>query len=159
MAKRSLSPDLIPGYKRHQTYPPSLQSSHNSRFPLRFGSLFDELILLIFTYLSWEDLCTVQSVSHSFQRLASDNGLWRSLYILNFGRTRLQGSRGYATRADGREVKPLPGRALLKHESGAQDWKWMFRISSNWKKGVCGSTGIAAFCDVEFISKMQVAVR
>jgi hypothetical protein len=33
---------------------------------------------------------------------------------------------------DGREVKALPGRARV---DGVKDWKWMFRISSNWRTG------------------------
>jgi len=49
-----------------------------------------------------------------------------------YGRTRLRGARGVIARPDGREVKPLPGRA--KDES-SRSWKWMFRISSNWRRG------------------------
>ena len=50
-----------------------------------------------------------------------------------YGRTRLRGVRGVIARPDGREVKPLPGRA--KDES-SRNWKWMFRISSNWRRGM-----------------------
>ena len=133
MPKRSLSPPLSPPAKRFeldvdshshisQTAPLSLQSS-----------LYDELILCIFSHLSWVDLCAVQATNRNWSRLAKDNELWRNLYIRTFGRPRLRGGGGTFGRADGREVKPLPSRAKgLK----LRDWKWMFRISSNWRKGM-----------------------
>ena len=58
--------------------------------------------------------------------------LWKSLYIREFGRTRLRGVRGFIGRGDGREVRPLPGRA---RSEDVKDWKWMFRISLNWRRG------------------------
>ena len=45
---------------------------------------------------------------------------------------RLRGVRGFIGRGDGREVRPLPGRAKAED---VKDWKWMFRISSNWRTG------------------------
>lgn len=39
---------------------------------------------------------------------------------------------------DEREIKPLPGRARVE-DGGIKDWKWMFRISSNWRKGALRS--------------------
>ena len=60
--------------------------------------------------------------------------LWKSLYISEYGRLRLRGARGFIGRGDGREVKPLPGRAKAED---VRDWKWMFRISSNWRTGEC----------------------
>ena len=59
--------------------------------------------------------------------------MWKSLYISEYGRTRLRGVRGFAVRGDGKEVRPLPGRA--KADPEIRDWKWMFRISSNWRTG------------------------
>ncbi|KAF8806459.1 hypothetical protein BYT27DRAFT_7339095 [Phlegmacium glaucopus] len=132
MSKRSLSPATLPSSKRLHTTriakSPSVQ-------PLRFDDcLYDELILYIFSYLSWVDLCVSQPTNHNWARLAADNELWRNLYLRTYGRTRLRGSKGFISRADGREVKPLPGRAKTDQ---LKDWKWMFRISSNWKKGRC----------------------
>jgi F-box-like len=94
--------------------------------------LYDELILYIFSYLSWVDLCVSQPTNRNWARLTADNELWRNLYMRAYGRTRLRGSKGFISRADGREVKPLPGRAKTDQ---LKDWKWMFRISSNWRKG------------------------
>ena len=56
------------------------------------------------------------------------------MYLSEYGRARLRGVRGYIGRVDGREVRPLPGRARVEDE-GIKDWKWMFRISSNWRTG------------------------
>ncbi|KAI0737577.1 hypothetical protein C8Q80DRAFT_312993 [Daedaleopsis nitida] len=47
---------------------------------------------------------------------------------------RLRGARGFIARDDGRVVRPLPGRARVDE---VRDWKWMFRISSNWRTGRC----------------------
>ena len=135
MSKRSLSPAILPPSKRLHTTritkPPPLQ-------PLRFDNcLYDELILYIFSYLSWVDLCISQPTNRNWARLTADNELWRDLYLRTYGRTRLRGSKGFICRADGREVKQLPGRAKSDRAKSDQlkDWKWMFRISSNWRKG------------------------
>ena len=130
MSKRSLSPAILPPSKRLHTTSitkaPPLQ-------PLRFDNcLYDELILYIFSYLSWVDLCVSQPTNRNWARLTADNELWRNLYLRTYGRTRLRGSKGFISRVDGREVKQLPGRAKSDQ---LKDWKWMFRISSNWRKG------------------------
>ena len=130
MSKRSLSPAFLPPPKRLHTTritkTPPLQ-------PLRFDNcLYDELILYFFSYLSWVDLCVSQPTNRNWARLTADNELWRDLYLRTYGRTRLRGSKGFIGRADGREVKQLPGRAKSDQ---LKDWKWMFRISSNWRKG------------------------
>jgi hypothetical protein len=54
--------------------------------------------------------------------------------VSEYGRARLRGVRGHIGRNDGREVRPLPGRAKAE-DGGVKDWKWMFRISSNWRTG------------------------
>lgn len=133
MSKRALSPNLLPPAKRLHT-----TGSHRAttRAPFSFNdSLYDELVLSIFSHLSWVDLCSAQATSTHWCRLASDNTLWKNLFIKVFGRSRLRGSRGYAIRSDGREVRPLPGRIHSKPDP-VMDWKWMFRISSNWKRGM-----------------------
>lgn len=56
------------------------------------------------------------------------------MYINEYGRTRLRGGRGFIGRGDGREIKPLPGRSAIPEE--VKDWKWMFRISTNWRTGM-----------------------
>ncbi|KAL4258276.1 F-box domain-containing protein [Pleurotus pulmonarius] len=132
--KRSLSPAaaILPPPKRRE-----LLSNTNPHDILRTGleRLYDELIVHIFSYLSYADLCAAQAASRNWYRLASDNHIWKSLYLSAFGRTRLRGARGFVDRTDGREVRPLPGRAR-GHED-TKDWKWMFRISSNWRRGRC----------------------
>ncbi|KAA1474241.1 hypothetical protein DENSPDRAFT_840811 [Dentipellis sp. KUC8613] len=96
--------------------------------------LYDELILHIFSYLPWADLCAVQATNRNWSRLSADNQLWKSLYLTEYGRSRLRGGRGFIGRADGREIKPLPGRA---HADELKNWKAMFRISTNWRTGRC----------------------
>ncbi|KAG9220660.1 hypothetical protein CCMSSC00406_0003759 [Pleurotus cornucopiae] len=132
--KRSLSPAaaILPPPKRRElllnTKPPDPDKTGLER-------LYDELIVHIFSYLSYADLCAAQAASRNWYRLASDNHIWKSLYLSAFGRTRLRGARGFVDRTDGREVRPLPGRA--KGHEDTKDWKWMFRISSNWRRGRC----------------------
>lgn len=132
MSKRAHSLSLLPPAKRFHA------SGHATTHPitqiLNFeNSLYDELILCIFAYLSWSDLCTTQATSRNWARLAADNELWRKQYLSVYGRTRLRGTKGFIARLDGREVRPLPGRAKADQH---KDWKWMFRISSNWRKGM-----------------------
>ncbi|KAF9469971.1 hypothetical protein BDZ94DRAFT_1243664 [Collybia nuda] len=134
--KRHLSPAPLPTPKRFRD-----SSIPEQRLGLRNGlsfddSLYDELILCIFSHLSWVDLCTAQPTNKKWCRLTADNELWRNLYLITFGRPRLRGARGHLARSDGREVRPLPGRAAGSYI--LKDWKWMFRISSNWRKGRCG---------------------
>ncbi|KAF9526594.1 hypothetical protein CPB83DRAFT_794420 [Crepidotus variabilis] len=132
MSKRSHSPGFLPPAKRFHALEPLL-TQHGAH--LSFDRLlYDELILVIFSYFSWGELCSTQSVSKNWARLAGDNEIWRRLYLKEFGRTRLRGSKGFFVRKDGREVKPLPGRA---RNDLYKDWKWMFRISSNWRRGRC----------------------
>ncbi|KAI0268785.1 hypothetical protein BC834DRAFT_867204 [Gloeopeniophorella convolvens] len=134
MAKRSLSPGHLPPAKRAHlaSSPPSPASVEAySGFD---SLLYDELILHIFAFLSYVDLCALQATNRNWARLCLDNQLWKSLYLREFGRLRLRGLRGSAGRKDGRETKGLPGRATADE---VQDWKRMFRISANWRSGRC----------------------
>ncbi|GBE81389.1 hypothetical protein SCP_0311180 [Sparassis crispa] len=132
MSKHSLSPAPLPPSKRQHVQGPS-HSNHSSRSNFD-ALLYDEIVLVIFSYLSWTDLCAIQSTNRNWSRLALDNQLWKALYLGEYGRTRLRGVRGFIGRGDGREVRPLPGRAKSEE---VKDWKWMFRISSNWRTGRC----------------------
>lgn len=132
MSKRSLSQGLLPPAKRLHLSGKS--RPHGSQILSFENSLYDELILCIFSYLSWVDLCATQATSRNWARLAGDNELWRDQYLRVFGRTRLRGAKGFFARMDGREMKPLPGRAT--RVEAQKDWKWMFRISSNWRNGM-----------------------
>ncbi|KAF5355204.1 hypothetical protein D9756_005414 [Leucocoprinus leucothites] len=132
MSKRSLSPQDLPPAKRLHIALPKTSQKHVSIV----DALYDELILSIFSYLSWFDLCVTQLINRTWARLAVDNELWRIQYLLTFGKPRLRGVRGPTIRPGSREVKPLPVRARV-NESVYKDWKWMFRISSNWRKGRC----------------------
>ncbi len=142
MTKHRLSPAPLPPSKRLHSI--NSDGSHPSSKPrLTFETaLYDELILCIFSHLSWVDLCATQSTSRTWCRLAADNELWRVLYLRVYGRPRLRGARGFIGRADGREVRSLPGRAKIED---LKDWKWMFRISSNWRTGM---QGLAYRCKV-----------
>ncbi|TRM70016.1 hypothetical protein BD626DRAFT_476051 [Schizophyllum amplum] len=140
MGKHTLSPAPLPPRKRAQV---AAHQTPKSSPALTFDTaLYDELILLCFSFLSYTDLCLSQSTSRNWARLSADNHLWKGLYLRTFGRARLRGTRGFIGRTDGREVRPLPGRAVRggggegKH-ADYRDWKWMFRISANWKSGRC----------------------
>ncbi|KAF8757214.1 F-box-like [Rhizoctonia solani] len=70
------------------------------------------------------------------------------MFLREFSRSRLRGSRGFATQPN-REIKPLPSRAQAHGEGQNSDdylpenfvdWRWMFRVSSNWSRGRCTAT-------------------
>ncbi|KIJ49712.1 hypothetical protein M422DRAFT_66161 [Sphaerobolus stellatus SS14] len=154
MSKRPPSPTprvTLLSKRRH------VQAPSNSREgPITFdSSLYDELILLIFSHLSYRDLCAVQAINQNWARLSLDNQLWRNLYLQEFGKTRLRGSRGFplaASRLDGLEVKPLPDRARSQPAPSPElvkDWKWMFRISRNWETGRSSSEEEVTWPDSE----------
>ena len=70
MSKRAHSPDSLPDAKRAH----GLESSSRHHIsPSSFNALYDEVILVIFSYLSYNDLCTVQPVNRDWSRLALDN--------------------------------------------------------------------------------------
>ncbi|KAF9451985.1 hypothetical protein P691DRAFT_662064 [Macrolepiota fuliginosa MF-IS2] len=140
MSKRSFSPQDLPASKRLHTSHAKPLNRHLSFV----ASLYDELLLTIFSYLSWVDLCAAQLINREWARLASDNELWRKQYLLVYGRSRLRGSRGFTGRFDGREVRSLPARARTDG-SAYRDWKWMFRISSNWRRGRCSVDELPRF--------------
>ncbi|KAI6038486.1 hypothetical protein EDC04DRAFT_1965716 [Pisolithus marmoratus] len=132
-SKRRPSPATLPVAKRHVG--PQLSSERRSVVAFD-NALYDELILFIFSFLNYRDLCAIEATNKNCSRLASDDQLWKGLFLREFGRPRLRGGRGFYGRADGRLVKPLPSRACPAEES-AVNWKWMYRISSNWRNGRC----------------------
>ncbi|KAF5317044.1 hypothetical protein D9611_003946 [Ephemerocybe angulata] len=139
MPKHDLSPAPMPPAKRLHTLETSkMEPRHILTFE---NSIYDELVLCVFAHLSWMDLCVAQTINKKWARLSADNELWRREYLRVFGRTRLRGGRGLVGRSDGRETKPLPGRASAEE---VKDWKWMFRISSNWLRGRCKAEGLLA---------------
>jgi len=73
MAKRSLSPVHLPLAKRAHLIAPSPSTSLPPAQPNTFECLYDELILHIFTFLSYTDLCTVQTTDRNLARLSLDN--------------------------------------------------------------------------------------
>ncbi|KAG2364387.1 hypothetical protein BDR07DRAFT_1470904 [Suillus spraguei] len=140
MSKHRLSPAPLPPAKRLHNTRISLQGH---RLITTFdNALYDELILFIFSFLNSRDLCAMQGTNRNCARLASDNQLWKALFVREYGKTRLRGGKGFYGRTDGRSVKPLPSRvsASTSSDDDALDWKWMYRISSNWKNGNNSST-------------------
>ena len=131
MSKHTLSSAPLPAAKRLRSLVGPSDPFCGRSSSLN-DSLSDELVLCIFSYLSWVDLCTVQATNRNWCRLAADTELWRKLYLSVYGRSRLRGASGFLARSDGKEMKSLPGGAM---PAANKDWKWMFRISSNWRRG------------------------
>ena len=70
--KRELSLAPLPPSKRAHTYAESLLDVHQPQ--LAFDTLlFDEIILLILSHLSWTDLCAMQATNRNLSRLSLDN--------------------------------------------------------------------------------------
>ncbi|KAG8213790.1 hypothetical protein J3R82DRAFT_10502 [Butyriboletus roseoflavus] len=134
-AKRQLSPvPLHPPKRQHGLYSPSPRG-----IAMSFDdALYDELVLFIFSFLNSRDLCAIQAANKNCSRLACDNQLWKTLFIRDFGKARLRGGKGFYGRTDDRLVKRLPSRASAD-DSQSLNWKWMYRISSNWRNESLGS--------------------
>jgi len=73
MAKRSLSPVHLPPSKRAHLIAPSPSTFLPPAQSNTFECLYDELILHIFTFLSYTDLCTLQATNRNLARLSLDN--------------------------------------------------------------------------------------
>ncbi|KAJ3554924.1 hypothetical protein NM688_g2853 [Phlebia brevispora] len=142
MSKHRLSPDNLPPQKRLHTTSSSFSHTPSHPQATNLATLYDEIVLVIFSFLSYRDLCAIQRTNHNWSRLALDNQLWKKLYLSEYGRARLRGVRGFVGRTDGREVKPLPSRAKAEDTDDTRDWKWMFRISTNWRIGRCTTESV-----------------
>ncbi|KAF8678446.1 F-box-like [Rhizoctonia solani] len=148
MPKRPHSPSLnsVLSVKHAHTHSVNFPNRHSvSNFDT---ILSDETVLGIFAYLDPYHLCLARLVNKHWDRLATDNHLWRVMFLREFSRSRLRGSRGFATQPN-REIKPLPSRAQAHGEGQNSDdylpenfvdWRWMFRVSSNWSRGRCTAT-------------------
>ncbi|KAG8746954.1 hypothetical protein FRC12_014178, partial [Ceratobasidium sp. 428] len=142
MPKRSHSPtlDSVLSVK----YPHTYHNGHLNHSLIRnFDSaLSDETVLTIFGFLDSYHLCLVRTVNKHWNRLATDNHLWRIMFLQEFSQQRLRGSRGFSQHAN-REIKPLPSRVRNEGDvisvrdvlpENYTDWRWMYRISSNWSR-------------------------
>ena len=70
MSKHRLSPAPLPIAKRQH----SLNPASERRTVISFDSaLYDELLLLIFSFLDSRDLCAVEAANRNCSRLAIDN--------------------------------------------------------------------------------------
>lgn len=70
MTKREHSPAVLSPPKRiHGAHDISTRAALDSPF----DHLYDELVLVIFSYLAYNDLCAAQHVSRNWARLALDN--------------------------------------------------------------------------------------
>lgn len=75
MSKHTLSPAPLPPSKRLHTLQDSDLATlyHVQPRPTFDSLLYDEVILVIFSYLSWMDLCTTQRTNRNWSRLSLDN--------------------------------------------------------------------------------------
>lgn len=81
MSKRPLSLAILPEAKRvHGVAPHHIDLAYSP-----FTALYDEIILVIFSYLAYTDLCTAQHVSRDWSRLALDNQVLRTLTDASVG--------------------------------------------------------------------------
>ena len=76
MLKHRLSPDNLPPHKRLHT-----SSSHTPSYlhATNLATLYDEIVVVIFSFLSFEDLCAVQRTNRNWSRLALDNQVLTSI--------------------------------------------------------------------------------
>lgn len=84
-------------------------------------ALPEDIMIRILSYLDASELATVSRVSSEWARLAADPALWRHLYL--------------STYAKAAAVTTSPVRT--------RPWRDLYRISSNWRRGVARSTTVA----------------
>jgi hypothetical protein len=84
MAKRSLSPAHLPPAKRSHPSTPSTSAYVPPARPNCFENLYDELVLHIFTFLSYTDLCALQTSNRNLARLSLDNQVHSTFHPRNF---------------------------------------------------------------------------
>lgn len=70
--KRELSLAPLPPSKRAHTFTEPSLDIHKPKLPFDV-LLFDEIILLILSHLSWADLCAMQATNRNLSRLSLDN--------------------------------------------------------------------------------------
>lgn len=74
MSKHRLSPAPLPAAKRlHRNAIQIVLSTPVLNFDT---SISDEIVLVIFSYLSWVDLCAIQQTNRHWARLATDNQVY-----------------------------------------------------------------------------------
>ncbi|KAL8996652.1 MAG: hypothetical protein Q9169_003876 [Polycauliona sp. 2 TL-2023] len=110
----------------------------------RFSALSDELLLVLLSYLTVQDLTRCE---HRLRLLASDSQIWKSAYYDRFVRPR-------AARIPGiREANALNKSLLyssklskwledgpLVKRGGATNWKRQYKLRHNWSRGSCKRT-------------------
>ncbi|GAA5894471.1 hypothetical protein JCM6882_004830 [Rhodosporidiobolus microsporus] len=102
------------------TKPPAKRSRPSTILPVLSleGSLSEEILLCVLSFLSANDLVTVARVSSAWHRLSYDPQLWRDLYLRTYASasTRRQATSG------GYVVRTRP-------------WRDLYKISTNWRSG------------------------
>ncbi|GAA5893700.1 hypothetical protein JCM6882_007882 [Rhodosporidiobolus microsporus] len=82
------------------------------------GSLSEEILLRVLSFLSAHDLVTVARVSSAWHRLSYDPQLWRDLYL-----------RTYASISTRRQA------AMGGYVARTRPWRDLYKISTNWRSG------------------------
>ena len=73
MTKHRLSPDTLPPPKRLHTSSSTGTHASSHALATSLATLYDEIVLVIFSFLSYTDLCAIQRTNHNWSRLALDN--------------------------------------------------------------------------------------
>ena len=162
MPKREHSPGPLPLAKRAHTISPNVHVHRDHRGSSSFDSYFyDELILVIFSYLSWADLCVIRPTNSNWCRLSPDNQVLISNNMLpdNSGtdsELHLNSSGNLYTLAN----MERSGRTRTHHDSddAIRDWKWMFRIGSNWRTGM-SSVNVFTFSTLTYIPSGRCSIN
>ncbi|TPX54938.1 hypothetical protein PhCBS80983_g05682 [Powellomyces hirtus] len=103
------------------------------------GVLSDEVILYILTYLSYQDLARLSRASWQWKRLASDQALWKTLFVGRFPlRSPIETEPAHST-AKGKHGGTGPGRRrsglagdIMREQC---DWLSMYILQHNWNAG------------------------
>lgn len=105
----------------------------------RLESLSDELILQCIGELEVADLLTLSETSRHLNRLATDDQLWRILYLRHFIDGRRRRRRSSSSRQA--SISTLTGRTW--QEEGTKTWKELFRVAHNWSTGNARTTQLS----------------
>lgn len=107
--------------RHHEGSRGSIKISKKSEDSNGITNLSQELLLKTFTWLPFTDLLNCRGVSRLWDRIASDDSLWRSHYEEKFG------------------------RLMITRSTRESDWLDKFRQRYNWHLGKCGVRSIPLF--------------
>ena len=141
MSKRVLDEGSGPvsDRKRQQTHINKVSGVDGALAFCHISKLSDEVLLNVFEMLPLSQIISCQTVSRRWQHISTDPELWKRLYFQRFVKPRL-------AHVHSRTRTRIATRDWWNNErtqndgETRKDWKQMFKVRHNWRKGRCAVT-------------------